>query len=107
MTKREAGRGEGDAARMLPRLLVAATLIGLLAPPTVADACPICASETGAEVRAGIFNEDFGWNLLVTVLPFPLMLGIAAALHFGFAPRERGEGEGVGGSSPPTSAGAR
>gem|GEM_PF-3586447 len=107
MTKRGAGRGEGDEARMLPRLLAAAILFGRLAPPTVADACPICASETGAEVRAGIFNEDFGWNLLVTVLPFPLMLGIAAALHFGCAPRERGEGDGVDGASSPTSAGAR
>ena len=33
-------------------------------------ACPLCESETGERVRAGIFNADFGYNLAVTVLPF-------------------------------------
>lgn len=59
-----------------------------LAPWAVADACPVCQTENGRQVRAGIFNEDFGSNLLATLLPFPVVLGIAAALHFGFAPKQ-------------------
>jgi hypothetical protein len=39
-------------------------------------------------VRAGIFGADFGRNLLATLLPFPIFLGIATAFHLGFSPRE-------------------
>ena len=46
-------------------------------------ACPLCESETGERVRAGIFGDDFGSNLAVTLLPFPLFLGIVALIHFG------------------------
>jgi hypothetical protein len=60
----------------------------LLLPAAAADACPVCQSETGKQVRAGIFNADFGSNLLAISLPFPVLLGVAAALHFGFRPRE-------------------
>lgn len=84
-----------------PRLLRAALLLGLLVLPVVAaDACPVCESETGKEVRAGIFNKDFGSNLLVTLLPFPLVLGIAAALHFGFTPKKEAHDAMAPGSSP-------
>ena len=47
-------------------------------------ACPLCVSETGERVRAGIFNADFGTNLAVTVLPFSVFLAIVALIHFGW-----------------------
>ena len=47
-------------------------------------ACPLCESETGERVRAGLFSADFGYNLVVTVLPFPVFLAIVALLHFGW-----------------------
>lgn len=46
--------------------------------------CPLCESEAGQQVRAGIFNEDFGYNLLLTASPFPVLLGIVALIHFGW-----------------------
>jgi hypothetical protein len=48
-----------------------------------ARACPLCESETGERVRAGIFNAEFGYNLLVTLLPFSVLLAIVALIHFG------------------------
>ena len=50
---------------------------------------PVCEQETGQLVRAGIFDQEFGFNLLVTALPFVVFLGLAAAIHFGL-PRRRG-----------------
>ncbi|MES2568866.1 MAG: hypothetical protein V4710_02290 [Verrucomicrobiota bacterium] len=50
---------------------------------TAARACPLCASETGRQVRAGIFNEHFGATLLAVLSPFPLLLLVLAALHYG------------------------
>lgn len=38
----------------------------------------------GPQVRAGIFNEQFGSKLVLTLLPFPVFLGVVAAIHFGF-----------------------
>ncbi len=51
-----------------------------------ASACPVCHSETGKEVRAGLFNEDFTSNLVASIIPFPIFLGIVAAIH-GFPAR--------------------
>jgi hypothetical protein len=48
-----------------------------------AQACPLCDSATGTRVRAGIFDSSFGYNLLATLLPFPVLLGIIALIHFG------------------------
>jgi hypothetical protein len=48
-----------------------------------APACPLCGTDTGRQVRAGIFGDDFGRNLLLTVLPFAVLLGIVALIHFG------------------------
>jgi hypothetical protein len=47
-------------------------------------ACPLCDSETGQQVRAGIFDAQFGYNALVTGLPFPILLAIVALIHFGW-----------------------
>jgi hypothetical protein len=47
-----------------------------------ASACPVCESETGREVRAGIFNELFWENVLLTLLPFPILLAVVALIYF-------------------------
>jgi hypothetical protein len=78
--------GRPRSRRLLPFATLVVTL-ALSAP--AAHACPVCHTETGKEVRAGIFNEDFRSNLLTTLLPFPIVLGITAALHFGFTPKVR------------------
>lgn len=62
-------------------------LLSLTAAPT--QACPVCDSETGQDVRRGLFNEDFGKNLLITVLPFPIFCGIVALIYYGPPRRER------------------
>ncbi len=50
--------------------------------PMAASACPLCNTETGQQVRAGIFGEDF-WPTMLTVLsPFPVLLIVLAAMHF-------------------------
>lgn len=47
-----------------------------------ASACPVCDSETGQSVRAGILNDDLSANAWATALPF-LVLGIViSAVHF-------------------------
>ncbi|MDX1931110.1 MAG: hypothetical protein SFU56_00750 [Capsulimonadales bacterium] len=70
--------------RRLPGFPVFCLLLALLATSTPhADACPVCDSPTGREVRREIFNEEFGPNLLRTVLPFPIFLGITAFLYVG------------------------
>ncbi len=52
--------------------------------PLGAFACPVCNTETGRQVRAGIFGEDF-WSTLAAVLsPFPVLLLVLAGLHFGW-----------------------
>lgn len=64
------------------RALVAVVVMLLGVAPALA--CPLCESVTGRQVRAGIFGEDFGYNLLVTTLPFPVLLLIVALIHFGW-----------------------
>lgn len=59
----------------------AALFVALAFSAPAAHACPVCHSETGKEVRAGLFNEDFAFNVLASVLPFPIFLGIVAAIH--------------------------
>lgn len=72
-----------------------ATLLWALST-TPAYACPICATDTGQQVREGIFNGSFGTNLVLTLLPFPILIGIILAIYFRFpgmprsAPRRMG-----------------
>ncbi|WP_435018213.1 hypothetical protein TA3x_000162 [Tundrisphaera sp. TA3] len=54
-----------------------------LSATTPARACPLCVSETGRRVRAGIFDADFGYHLAATFLPFAVFLAIVALIHFG------------------------
>jgi hypothetical protein len=41
-------------------------------------ACPICDSETGNQVREGIFGKEFGTNVLLTLAPVPVLFGMIA-----------------------------
>jgi hypothetical protein len=67
-----------------PAAFASATLMA-----STAWGCPLCESETGERVRAGIFDADFGRHLLVTSLPFPVLIGIVALIHGGPGPRRR------------------
>ncbi len=44
-------------------------------------ACTVCDSDTGQQVRAGIFNNDFVPTLAAVLAPFPLLLLAVAAVH--------------------------
>jgi hypothetical protein len=73
---------------------VAVLTVPLWLSATVATACPICHTETGKKVRAGIFNDEFASNAAMTLLPFPVLIAAVAFIHFGpprwsrFAKRE-------------------
>jgi hypothetical protein len=54
---------------------------------SIAAACPLCHTDLGQQVRDGIFGGDFWSNLFFVLLPFPIFLSLAAALHFGFGRR--------------------
>ena len=45
--------------------------------------CPVCDTATGEQVRAGIVDDHFGFNLFATLLPFPFLIGIVAFIHYG------------------------
>lgn len=50
--------------------------------PLVAVACPLCNTETGKQVRDGIFGNDFWTTPLIVASPFPILLLATAAYHF-------------------------
>ena len=63
-------------------------------PGTLAKACLVCKTGTGEQVRAGLCNGHFGYNLFVTLLPFPVFTGIVALIYFGVPfPRRRRIGQ--------------
>ena len=55
----------------------------LTAVTTTAMACPVCNTDTGQQVRAGIMDGNFGVSLLATLLPFAVVLGVVAIIQFG------------------------
>jgi hypothetical protein len=65
----------------IARFVLTFLALAVWIPPV--SACPLCESETGQQVREGIFNDDFGVNLLVTLLPFPVLIAIVVLLHYG------------------------
>ena len=52
--------------------------------PLAVSACPICNTETGRQVRMGIFGDDFWSTLAIVAAPFPVLLLVLAAMHFGW-----------------------
>lgn len=77
------------------RALRVAALVAILAGASpilfarAAHACPVCNTETGAAVRAGIFDDRFVARLLATLAPFPVLLAAVAALHHGWPGGDR------------------
>lgn len=47
-----------------------------------AVACPFCDSSTAEQVRAGIFNSDFGYHLGVALAPFPILFAVLFLIYY-------------------------
>jgi hypothetical protein len=64
------------------------TFVAALAVQTAvtftASACPVCGTDTGEQVQAGILDGNFKSTLFAVLLPFPILLGIVALIHFGW-----------------------
>ena len=52
-----------------------------------ASACPFCDSPTAAKVRDAIFNEDFGYHVIGSLAPFPILAVVLALIYY--APLKR------------------
>ena len=52
--------------------------------------CPVCDTGTGQDVRDGLFDENFARNVFAVALPFPILLGVVAMIHFGWPARRGG-----------------
>jgi hypothetical protein len=63
--------------------VVAALSAVLLLPCAAARACPVCDTGTGEAVRAGLFDAAFAGNLAGVLLPFPVLLALAALTYYG------------------------
>ena len=68
---------------MLRLVHLSIALAALLALALPAAACPLCDTGTGERVRAGTFGDDLGSNLLLTLLPFPVLAALVALVYFG------------------------
>ena len=55
----------------------------LLLLPSLTVACTVCNTDTGQQVRGGIFGDDFWSTLLAVASPFPILLLALAAIHLG------------------------
>ena len=56
------------------KILRSGILIGTAA---AALACPVCDTETGKQVREGIFGEGFAQNAVAVGAPLPILMGLA------------------------------
>lgn len=63
------------------RLSNAIAVLSMAAPGAI-QACTVCASETGQQVRDGIFNESFLPTFAAVAAPFPVLLLGLALYHF-------------------------
>ena len=59
-----------------------AALCFVLGISSSAAACPFCDSSTAEQVRAGIFNSDFGYHLGVALAPFPILIAVLFLIHY-------------------------
>ena len=62
-------------AHCLTCLLMQAALVG------TAQACPVCDSPAGEQVRAGIADGNATLNLAAVLLPFLLTFALVAVIH--------------------------
>jgi hypothetical protein len=80
-------RGNSTSSLRRKPLQALAAIVFLNAFSTGAFACPFCHTETGKQIRSGVFGSDFRFNLIVTIIPFVIFLGITALIYFGFPTR--------------------
>jgi hypothetical protein len=66
------------------RSAVAMTISALSAARV--HACPFCDSATAKQVRAGIFDADFGWHLAAAIAPFSVLIAILLLIAYGRLP---------------------
>ena len=59
----------------------------LIALPEAANACLICGTPTGEQVRAGIFGAGFLSTLLMVLLPFPVLLAAILTINHALSGR--------------------
>jgi hypothetical protein len=64
----------------------------ILSQQAPVQACPFCATETGNHVREGIFNDGFALNVILTLIPFPVLFAIVALVYLGPPRRPRSQG---------------
>lgn len=55
----------------------------LAAAPAGAIACPVCNTETGAAVRAGIFDDRLLATALAVIAPFPALALVVLGIGLG------------------------
>lgn len=46
-------------------------------------ACTLCYSERAAQVRQGVFDENFLLNVMITLLPFSIFLFLTSLIYYG------------------------
>ncbi len=66
---------------MTRRLLI--VLILVMIHPVAARACPVCDSDTGRQVRDGIFDGNIALHAIAIGLPVAAVAGAAGIIHFG------------------------
>ena len=64
----------------------------LLGAPGMAQACTVCDSSTGRQVRAGIEDGHFLATLTLVLLPFAVLALAAVGIYFGMPDLSTGEG---------------
>ena len=69
---------------MLGAVIAAALTTSAAGPAT---GCPVCDTDTGRAVRTGILDGNFAGTLAAVLLPFPILFGAAAMIHFGWPSR--------------------
>ncbi|MGV3486762.1 MAG: hypothetical protein ACO1RT_20270 [Planctomycetaceae bacterium] len=58
-----------------------AALSGTLGASHALVACPFCGSSTAEQVRAGIFNPDFGYHLSAAFAPFSVLIAVLFLIY--------------------------
>ena len=80
------------ARRRLTNLCCVA-LATVVSAASEASGCPVCDSENGRQVRAGIAGGDVALGLLAAALPFAVVLAVAAVIHLGGPARKTLDGD--------------
>jgi hypothetical protein len=66
-----------ESIKFMKKTVATALLVFAVTPLL---ACPVCNSETGQAVRAGIFDENFTTNLFLLIAPTAAVVGLLPLL---------------------------